>query len=98
MFVLRRECRFLEPGCAGEGRCSVPNLVDTWVLSCFSPVGLFVTLPSPPGSSVHGILKARILEWVAISYSRGFSEPEYVSCIGRWVLYHEHQLGSLVHT
>ena len=26
---------------------------------------------SPPGSSVHGILQARILEWVAISYSRG---------------------------
>ena len=26
---------------------------------------------SPPGSSVHGIFKARILEWVAISYSRG---------------------------
>ena len=28
---------------------------------------------SPPGSSVHGILQARILEWVAISYSRGSS-------------------------
>ena len=26
---------------------------------------------SPPGSSVHGILQARILEWVAISFSRG---------------------------
>ena len=26
---------------------------------------------SPPGSSVHGILQARTLEWVAISYSRG---------------------------
>ena len=26
---------------------------------------------SPPGSSVHGILQARILEWVAISSSRG---------------------------
>ena len=30
---------------------------------------------SPPGSSVHGILQARILEWVAISFSRGFSQP-----------------------
>ena len=29
----------------------------------------------PPGSSVHGILQARILEWVAISYSRGSSDP-----------------------
>ena len=30
---------------------------------------------SPPGSSVHGILQARILEWVAISFSRGASQP-----------------------
>ena len=49
---------------------------------------------SPPGSSVHGISQARILEWVAISYSRGSSQPKdqifisYVSCIGRQVLYH----------
>ena len=28
---------------------------------------------SPPGSSVHGISQARILEWVAISFSRGLS-------------------------
>ena len=28
---------------------------------------------SLPGSSVHGIFQARILEWVAISYSRGSS-------------------------
>ena len=28
---------------------------------------------SPPGSSVHGILQARILEWIAISFSRGSS-------------------------
>ena len=44
------------------------------------------------GSSVHGISQARILEWVAISYSRGSSWPRdktcifYVSCIGRWIL------------
>ena len=30
---------------------------------------------SPPGSSVHGILQARILEWVAISSSKGYSWP-----------------------
>ena len=30
---------------------------------------------SPPGFSVHGILQARILEWIAISFSRGFSQP-----------------------
>ena len=30
---------------------------------------------SPPGSSVHGILQARVLEWGAISFSRGPSRP-----------------------
>ena len=30
---------------------------------------------SLPGSSVHGILQARLLEWVAISFSRGSSQP-----------------------
>ena len=30
---------------------------------------------SPPGSSFHGILQARILEWIAISFSRGSSRP-----------------------
>ena len=38
---------------------------------------------SPPGSSVHEMLQARTLEWVAISYSRGSSQPRYqtwVSC------------------
>ena len=49
---------------------------------------------SPPGSSVHRIVQARILEWVAISYSRGAPQPRdltcisYVSCIGRRILYH----------
>ena len=36
---------------------------------------------SPPGSSVHGILQARILEWVAISYSRGSSGPRDQTCV-----------------
>ena len=42
------------------------------------------------GSSVHGIFQARILEWVAVSYSRGSSRLRsriYVSCIGRQILY-----------
>ena len=30
---------------------------------------------SPPGSSVHGILQARILEWGAVPFSRGSSQP-----------------------
>ena len=39
---------------------------------------------SPPGSSVHGILQARIVEWVVIFFSRGSSWPRdqtWVSCI-----------------
>ena len=49
---------------------------------------------SPLGSSVHGILQARILEWVAIFSSTGSSRPRdqtcisCVSCIGRWILYY----------
>ena len=47
---------------------------------------------SPPGSCVHWIFQARILEWVAISYSRGSSRPRDQTCvcwvsIGRQVLY-----------
>ena len=48
---------------------------------------------SLPGSSVHGILQARILEWVAMPSSRGSSQPRdrthisYISCIGRQILY-----------
>ena len=46
---------------------------------------------SQPDSSVHGIFQARILKWVAISYSRGFSQPRdqtHVSYTGRQILYH----------
>ena len=51
-----------------------------------------------PGFSVHGILQARILEWVAIPFSRGSSQPRdrtWVSCIGRQILYHLSHQGSL---
>ena len=52
-------------------------------LCMFSPVWVFCspTDCSPPGSSVHGISQARILEWVAISFSRDSSWPRD----GRWV-------------
>ena len=46
---------------------------------------------SPSDSSVHGISQARILEWVAISFSWGsfwLRDRTHGSCIGRWVLYH----------
>ena len=47
---------------------------------------------SMPGSSVHGIFQARILEWVAISFSRGSSWPRgqtYIFLIGRQILFQE---------
>ena len=43
---------------------------------------------SPPGSSILGISQARILEWVAVSFSRGSSWPRDQTLIGRQVLYH----------
>ena len=56
---------------------------------------------SPPGSSVHGILQARILEWVAVPFSRDLPNPGiehifHISCIGRWVRYLQRHLGSLL--
>ena len=65
----------------------VPANIST---CCYLVAQLYLTLCDPldlPGSSVHGILQARIL---AISFSRGSSWPRdrtCVSCIGRWVLY-----------
>ena len=44
----------------------------------------------PPGSSVHGIFQATILEWIATSFSRGSSWPRnqtWVYCICRQILY-----------
>ena len=57
----------------------------SWVWLFFNPMDC-----SPPGSSVHGILQARILEWVAISLSREFIPPRNqtcVSCIDKLILY-----------
>ena len=46
---------------------------------------------SPPGSSVHGILQGRILEWVAFPFSRGSSQSRDQSNTSllhcRWILY-----------
>ena len=46
---------------------------------------------SPPGSTVHRILQARILEWVAIPFYRGSSQTRdwtWVSCLGRRIFYY----------
>ena len=76
-------------------------LVTSLVLNVLCSVAqLCPTLCNPmdcslPGSSVHGILQTRVLEWVAMLSSRGPEDHiSYVSCISRCVLYHWCHLGS----
>ena len=79
---------------ASLGRCKSKPHWDPpiWVPCCCCLVAKScLTLVTLSGSSVHGISQARILEWVAISFSRGYSWPRdqtLVSCIGRQILYH----------
>ena len=65
-----------------------PALCMKWSeVKSLSCVQLFATPMdcSPPGSSVHGIFQARILEWVAISFSRGSSQPRDQTRVSRIV-------------
>ena len=58
-------------GCQNIGVClCVCVLVAQWCLTLCHPMDC-----SLPGSAVHGILQARILEWVAITFSRRSSQP-----------------------
>ena len=62
----------------------IPSL---WMWKSLSCVWLSGTLCSLPGSSIHGTLQARILEWIAFSFSGGSSQPRdqtQVSCIAGW--------------
>ena len=95
-FVLVKEAEITYPGICGQ--TTLPTAICL-LLECESEVAQSCpTLCdpmdySPPGSSIHGILQARILEWVAMPSSRGSSQPRdqtfifYFFCIGRWVLY-----------
>ena len=62
------------------------------LLSCLTLCDLMDC--SPPSSSIHGTLLARIMEWVAIPFSRGSSQPRdrtqvsYIWCIEKRLLYH----------
>ena len=71
--------------------CVCVCVCDKWLQSC--PTLCDSMDCSPPGSSVCGILQARILEWVAMPSSRRSSWRDqtcvsYISCIGGQVLYH----------
>ena len=69
---LRRHCfdKLLQPPYRNMSELSLVRLCD--------PVDC-----SPPGSSVHGILQAGILEWVAISFFRGSSRPRDQTQVSR---------------
>ena len=66
--------------------CSCAKSLQSWPTLCHP------TDSSPPGSSVHGTLQARILEWVVVLSSRGSSRPRdrthTSTCTGQQVLYH----------
>ena len=77
----------------------VCTCVCVLLLSC---VQLFKTPPTvtPSGSSVHRTFWARILEWAAMSSSRGSPWPRdwnIISCFGRWIPYHQRLLRSPWH-
>ena len=79
--------------CLLLGRKAMTNLVTLVTQACLTlwdPMDC-----SPLGSSVHGLLQARIMEWIALSSSRGSSPPRgqtyisCVSCIGRWIFFYQ---------
>ena len=64
------------------GNCRVPYDTASVAVQSLSYIQLFCnSFNSPPGSSAHGILQARILEWVAISSCRGSAQPRDQTCI-----------------
>ena len=60
-----------------NSECTLSGLVMSDFLR---PLCVTLVDDGPPGSSVHGILQARILEWVAISFSRGSSPIFKIIC------------------
>ena len=62
------------------------------VVQLLSHVQLFVTLWAIPAFSVHGILQARILEWVAMPFSRESSQPRFQI----WIFWISQQVDSLL--
>ena len=57
-------------GFASQRLCCEVKVAQSWL-----SVKLKVALRDPMDYTVHGILQARILEWVAFPFSRGFSQP-----------------------
>ena len=73
--LLQLNYGFQKPTAPGSSLSSGHLLrICVYVLSCSGRIWLFAT-PCPPGSSVRGIFQARILDRVAISFSRESSQP-----------------------
>ena len=78
---------------AGERRSQRSELIDSPLLMCYAAAAAksLQSCPtlcdpmdcSPPGSSVHGILQARTLEWVAISFSNAWKWKVKVKSLSR---------------
>ena len=85
-----------------KDECQRTDIFKLWWMHSFACMLSFQSCPTLcnpvdrhlPSSSVHGILQARTMEWVAISSTRGSSQPRdrtcisCASCISRQILYH----------
>ena len=90
----------------GFRSCFLTDLKGRFLVVCMcvlSSVSVFATsctVCSLAGSSARGTFQARILEGNALSSCRGSSQPRNrtrvscVSCIGKWIVYHQHYVGS----
>ena len=96
-YLLSRHCKQQVQLCLPKRYTEVPTapgpVKGTMLFSCSVMSDSFRDSIdcSPPGSFVHGISQARILEQGAISFSRGSFWPKdqtQIYCIGRWILYH----------
>ena len=66
-------CAAQAPGTQASAAAARVYVHAKWLQSC--PTLCNSMNHSPPGASVHGILQSRILKWVAVPSSRGFSNP-----------------------
>ena len=94
----------------GDRKTQLKNkkCISDWELASCSLVHaghhiwLFVTPWAVTGSSLHGVFQAQILEHCHFSREssqpRGWNCISCISCIGRWILYYQHHLRSLLNS
>ena len=82
VWVWKQACPFLVPHCSEQvwkGLWKVKVLVNQLCLTLCNPIDCNL-----PGTSVYGIFQARILEYVAISFSRNLPDPDMVPMSPAW--------------